>query len=54
MPLYEFACLDCGKEFSAVLSLKEHDRKPPACPKCKGTRVEQLVTSCGVITSKKS
>jgi len=54
MPLYEYACLDCGKEFNAVLSLQQHDRKTPPCPHCKGKRVEQLVTACGVITSKKS
>lgn len=54
MPFYEFACLDCGKEFSAVLSLREHDRKAAACPRCKSKRVEQLVTTCEVITAKKS
>jgi putative FmdB family regulatory protein len=54
MPFYEFACLDCGREFSVVLSVKEHERKTITCPGCKSKLVEQLVTTCEVITAKKS
>ncbi len=54
MPFYEFACLACGKEFTVVLSVKEHDRKTVSCPKCRSKLVEQLVTTCEVITGKKS
>lgn len=54
MPLYEFACLDCGKEFTVVLSVREHDRKTVTCPHCKSKLVEQLVTTCEVVTARKS
>ena len=54
MPVYEFACLDCGHEFTLALSVREYERKGIACPHCKSKSVERLVTACGVITSKKS
>jgi putative FmdB family regulatory protein len=54
MPRYEFACLACGGEFTAELSSKERNRLAVACPHCKSTMVEQLVTTCEVITVKKS
>jgi putative FmdB family regulatory protein len=55
MPVYDYACLECGKEFTIVLSLREHDEKRVvACPECKSHRVESLVSTCEVITSKKS
>ncbi len=54
MPIYDFACLECGKEFSLVLTLKQHEQKDVACPHCKSKQVERLVTTCEVITSKKS
>ena len=54
MPVYEFACLDCGREFTLTLSVQEYERKGFACPHCKSKAVERLMTACGVITSKKS
>jgi putative FmdB family regulatory protein len=54
MPVYDFVCLDCGKEFTLVLSIREHDRKDVSCPHCRSKMVEQLVTTCEVVTSRKS
>ena len=54
MPMYEFECLKCGKEFSVVLTVKQLEQKDFACPACQAKEVEQLVTSTQVITSKKS
>lgn len=54
MPVYTFACLDCGKEFTLVLSLHDYERKHVSCPHCKSKAIEQLVTTCEVITSRKS
>lgn len=54
MPIYEFECRECGKEFSVVLSVKQYEQKEFACPACQGKEVEQLVTSTNVITSRKS
>ena len=54
MPVYEFKCQKCGKEFTLVLSVKQYERKEFACPDCKAGEVEQLITSAQVITSRKS
>jgi putative FmdB family regulatory protein len=54
VPIYEFECRKCGKEFSLVLSVKQHEQKEFACPACQSKEVEQLVTSTNVITSRKS
>ena len=54
MPMYEYKCLDCGKEATLSLSMKEHDSGTAACPSCKSTRLEQLFTSVMAKTSRKS
>ena len=54
MPMYDYNCLDCGKESLVVLTLKEHDSKTVTCQKCGGTKMQQLFTSFVVHTTKKS
>ena len=54
MPLYEFHCNDCQKDFSLPLSVKDYERGDFACPHCKSRSVEQTLAGVGVITSKKS
>lgn len=54
VPMYEYKCLDCGKEALLTLSLKEHDSGSVTCPSCKSKRMEQLFTSVMAKTSRKS
>jgi len=54
MPVYEFACEECGKRFSLVLSMKERESGDIVCPGCGNTKVAALITSFSVKTSKKS
>jgi len=54
MPVYEFECQDCGKAFEQALTVKEYEERDLECPHCKSRKVERLVTSAQVITSKKS
>jgi putative FmdB family regulatory protein len=54
MPTYEYVCNKCGKKFSLLLSISEHDKKKARCPKCKSIKVEQLLLSFFAVTSKKS
>jgi putative FmdB family regulatory protein len=54
MPVYEFTCLDCGKQFDVVLSVREHDRHDVHCPACQSASVEQLITHLHLVTAKKS
>lgn len=54
MPMYEYKCLDCGKETTLALSLKDHDSGAATCPSCNSKRMEQLMTTIMAKTSRKS
>ncbi|MEJ2068468.1 MAG: zinc ribbon domain-containing protein [Deltaproteobacteria bacterium] len=54
MPRYEFFCEKCRKTFTRIMSVSEHGKKKIQCPKCKGKKTKQLVSSFQTITSKKS
>jgi putative FmdB family regulatory protein len=54
MPMYEYKCLDCGKEALLSLSLKDHESRAATCPACKSKRMEQVFTSVMAKTSRKS
>lgn len=54
MPIYEFTCLACGKDFSVALSLRSYELKGFACPACHSKEVERTASDCQVVTSRKS
>jgi len=54
MPTYEYRCPKCSKQFSVILSIKEHDAKKAKCPKCGGKKLDQVLTAFQVKTSRKS
>lgn len=54
MPEYAYVCLDCGKKFSARMTISEHDKQGAKCPKCGSKKLRQEVTGFYAITSKKS
>ena len=54
MPVYDYVCLDWHKTFELILSLNEHDREVPKCPKCGSKNVEQEAAAFFAVTSKKS
>jgi len=54
MPTYEFFCEKCNRKFTLTMKLSEYNKKRFRCPKCKGTKVQQRVSSFQTITSKKS
>jgi len=54
MPVYDYICNDCHKEFEVVLTLTEHDKDKIACPKCRSKNVEQEAAAFFAVTSRKS
>lgn len=54
MPVYDYFCNDCHKEFEKVLTLTEHDKEAIKCPKCGSRNVEQEAAAFFAVTSKKS
>jgi putative FmdB family regulatory protein len=43
MPIYEFACQDCGHEFEKIQSFS--DSTTPACPNCQGRHVQRRMSA---------
>ena len=54
MPIYEYKCLDCGKDAEVSLSLKDHDAGVVSCPSCRSKRMEQLFSMVMAKTERKS
>jgi putative FmdB family regulatory protein len=54
MPMYEYKCLDCGKESEVALSISDRQSRQVTCPHCKSKRIEQVFTSVMAKTSRKS
>ncbi len=56
MPTYEYECKDCKKKFSLILSIAEHGKAKAkaVCPKCKGKKVKQVISTFITKTSRKS
>jgi len=53
MPVYDYLCQDCHKEFELVLTFSEHD-KDVVCPHCGSKNVEQEATAFFAVTDRKS
>ncbi len=43
MPLYDYECLTCHKNFTLVLMIKEHEAGKLACPACGSPEIKQLI-----------
>lgn len=55
MPAYDFACKDCGKEFTAFYTISEYQTKPATkCPSCGSDNLQRRITGVFAKTSKKS
>jgi putative FmdB family regulatory protein len=49
MPIYEYHCEDCGREFECLVL----GREVPQCPACKGQKVGKLMSACGFVSKAK-
>ncbi len=54
MPQYIFACKECDKEFSQVLTLAEYEKGGIKCLHCGSKKLEQKWAAFYAVTSKKS
>ncbi|MFZ5571641.1 MAG: FmdB family zinc ribbon protein [Thermodesulfobacteriota bacterium] len=50
MPIYEYCCEKCGKEFEYLVL---GSQPPEGCPACNSPKVKRLMSACG-FTSKGS
>ena len=55
MPIYEYLCVKCEKEFELSMSVVEFERrKEISCPECRSSNVVRVISGFHVQTSKKS
>jgi putative FmdB family regulatory protein len=54
MPHYEFLCEKCKKPFEISMTISEHEKAKPKCPKCEGTKVVPQLSGFMAQTRKKS
>ena len=54
MPVYDYVCRDCHKNFEQVLTLHAHDQEEIRCPECGSSNIEQEAAAFYAVTSKKS
>ncbi|MCG8563680.1 MAG: zinc ribbon domain-containing protein [Desulfobacterales bacterium] len=46
MPIYEYTCKSCGKEFETLVMGSDK----PACPGCESLELERLISKCGFVS----
>jgi putative FmdB family regulatory protein len=54
MPIYEYRCGQCGHRWSETVSMAEHDRTRPTCPKCQAQAAEPVYSAFFAKTVRKS
>jgi putative FmdB family regulatory protein len=54
MAIYEYRCARCRKRFSLSMSISQHGRKHPPCPKCGSRDVEPVLSAFFAKTVRKS
>jgi putative FmdB family regulatory protein len=47
MPLYEYRCRTCGKDFTLLRPMAEATAAA-TCPACGGSDTERLISSCAI------
>lgn len=47
MPIYEYHCDECGKDFECLVFGSE---SPTSCPHCQGASVQRMLSACGFVT----
>ncbi len=54
MPVYEFCCKSCHKEFEIVQPISKYGPGKVECPECQSHDVDRRWSRVSAITSKKS
>ena len=47
MPIYEFHCNSCDKDFESLVLKRD---EVPGCPFCNGEDVRRLMSACGFVS----
>ena len=53
MPIYEYACKDCGETFEKVVRLAEREELP-TCPECESHNTQKKISAISVFGNSSS
>jgi putative FmdB family regulatory protein len=54
MPVYEYQCKACKRTFTVTMTMAEHEKRRPKCPRCGKRQAAQLMSGFVAQTSRKS
>lgn len=54
MPTYEYRCNDCRHTFRVIEPISKHAGTRTACPKCRSSKTQQVLSASYVKTTRKS
>ncbi len=54
MSTYEYKCRQCGHEFEQVMTIEQHEKFGPQCPKCDSKKVESVFSTFFAKTDSKA
>lgn len=54
MPVYEYRCRSCHREFSRTEKIVDHDAGAIECPHCHSSEVERVISPSYARTARKS
>ncbi len=46
MPIYEYCCQECKKDFEYLVI---QNQEPEACPACRSQKVSRVLSACGFV-----
>lgn len=52
MPIYEYHCEDCGKEFEKLMSFSDPNVNTPECPACKSNHTRKRLSTVAAFSNR--
>lgn len=54
MPIYEYRCSDCGKEFEKLMGFSDPNVNSPECPGCQSENTRKRLSTVAAFSSRGS
>jgi putative FmdB family regulatory protein len=51
MPIYEYHCSDCGKEFEKLMGFSDPNINAPECPTCQSHNTQKRLSTIAAYSS---
>jgi len=54
MPIYEYRCLSCGKQFEKLMGFSDPNVNSPECPDCQSKNTQKRVSTISAFGNRDS